>query len=268
MRAAVKKGSIVLAAAGDCVRLVVYPARYDEVIAVAGVNGRISPGSDHAAAATSISAPAELVWRADKRRVGDPTTNVGGGQGTSFAVALTAGVAALWLSHHGRDAVRAEAFRRGVTVQALFKTAMQATCRKPAIWDSDDFGPGIVDAELLLGLALGAIPQAAPEAAAPRTAESVKRLLDDAGGARNADPEFDWKRYGLEVASMLFEDSRFGGAGPVSVEAAHPACAPLPSLPARRKTLPTCGCARSAPVRRAAERASHPVPALRHRRPI
>src|SRR5262249_60666308 len=38
VRAAVTKGVIVLAAAGNCVRIVVYPARYDAVIAVAGVN--------------------------------------------------------------------------------------------------------------------------------------------------------------------------------------------------------------------------------------
>jgi serine protease len=233
VRAAVKKGAIVLAAAGNCVRLVVYPARYDEVIAVAGINVKDQPwlgssrGSD-----VDISAPAELVWRADKRQAADPPTNVGGGQGTSFAVALTAGVAALWLSHHGRDAVRAEARRRGTTVQALFKAAMQATCRKPAIWDADDFGPGIVDAEQLLGLALGAIPQAAPEAAAPRTAESARRLLDDAGGVRNPDPAFDWKRYGLEVASMLYEDARFANPNPMSPEAGPSGVRPSPQLAA------------------------------------
>ena len=232
VRAAIKKGAIVVAAAGNCVRLVVYPARYDEVIAVAGVNIKDQPwlGSSRGRD-VDISAPAELVWRADKRTVADPRTKVSGGQGTSFAVALTAGVAALWLSHHGRDAVRAEARRRGVTVQVLFKAAMQATSRRPAIWDADDFGPGIVDAEQLLGLSLGAIPQAAPEAA-PRADESVKRLLDDAGGVRNSDPDFDWKRYGLEVASMVYEDARFGGASAISPEASPFGARPSPQLAA------------------------------------
>jgi hypothetical protein len=40
-----------------------------------------------------VSAPAELVWRAERQRPQDPTDGIGGGQGTSFAVALTAGVA-------------------------------------------------------------------------------------------------------------------------------------------------------------------------------
>jgi hypothetical protein len=230
VRAAVNNGAIVLAAAGNCVRLVVYPARYDEVIAVAGINVTDRPwlGSSRGAN-VDISAPAELVWRADRRSVEDPKTTVSGGQGTSFAVALTAGVAALWLSHHGRDTVRTEARRRGVTVQALFKTALQVTSRKPAIWDSDDFGPGIVDAEQLLGLSLSAIPQAAPEAT-PRAEESARKLLDDVGRARSADPAFDWKRYGLEVASILYEDARFTGGKSLAAEAIPSGTRPSPEL--------------------------------------
>src|SRR4029450_5320445 len=44
VRNAVAKGGIVLAAAGNCVRIVVYPARYDAVIAVAGGNVAGEPG--------------------------------------------------------------------------------------------------------------------------------------------------------------------------------------------------------------------------------
>ena len=48
------------------------------------------------------------------------------------AVALTAGVAALWLERNGRDAVIAEARRRGTTVQNLFRSFIKQTARVPA----------------------------------------------------------------------------------------------------------------------------------------
>jgi len=239
VRDAVAKGVIVLAAAGNCVRIVVYPARYDAVIAVAGVNVADRPwrGSSRGRA-VDISAPAELVWRAQRNRVEDPTATVSGGQGTSFAVALTAGVAALWLAHHGRDRVRAEANRRGVTVQTLFKTALQATARQPALWDADDFGRGIVDADQLLGLPLNLIPAAAPEAA-PREDEHILDVLDEIAGVKTRDPTFDWKRYGLEVASIVYDDARFGRSDTALVaEARAPGVRPSAELAAVAQRSP------------------------------
>jgi hypothetical protein len=62
---AVKKNVIVLAAAGNCVGEVVFPARYEDCIAVAGVNWRDKPwqgtcfGPD-----VTISALSETVYRA------------------------------------------------------------------------------------------------------------------------------------------------------------------------------------------------------------
>ena len=239
VQAAVAKGVIVLAAAGNCVRIVVYPARYDAVIAVAGVNVADRPwrGSSRGRA-VDISAPAELVWRAQRNRAEDPTTTVSGGQGTSFAVALTAGVAALWLAHHGRDQVRAEANRRGTTVQELFKAALQATAHQPALWDPDDFGPGIVDADQLLGLPLELIPSAAPEAAV-REDERILDVLDEIAGAKTRDPSFDWKRYGLEVASIALDDARFGRRhAALAAEAEAPGVRPSPELAAAAQRSP------------------------------
>ena len=97
---------VVLAAAGNCAIVVVWPARYDEVIAVAGINVRNEPwrGSCRGGA-VDISAPAEFVPRAKRNPADGGGPNVvAGGQGTSFAVAITAGVAALWLGHHGVQA--------------------------------------------------------------------------------------------------------------------------------------------------------------------
>lgn len=237
VRAAIARDAIVLAAAGNCVRVVVYPARFDDVIAVAGINIADQPwrGSSRGSS-VDISAPAELVWRAQRQHIEDPTDTVGAGQGTSFAVALTAGVAALWLSHHGRDQVRAAAHQRGVSVQALFKSALQATVRRPAIWDADDFGPGVIDAEQLLGLPLDRIPTVAVdalEAVAVDADPSVRRLFDEVAGAKTTDENFDWQRYGLEVASIILGDARCGrGASGLAAEARAPGVRPSDALSA------------------------------------
>ncbi|MCW2823076.1 MAG: putative peptidase and in,kexin, sedolisin family, partial [Marmoricola sp.] len=79
---AVNADVIVLAAAGNCIGLVVWLARSHECIAVARVD---------------ISAPAEKAWRATV------PNGSGQGQGTSLAVAPAAGPAARWLHHHGQD---------------------------------------------------------------------------------------------------------------------------------------------------------------------
>lgn len=149
---AIADGVIVLAAAGNCVKTVVWPARYEEVIAVAGFNVADQPwiGSCRGEA-VDITAPAEFVPRANRAPVnGGSPTDVRGGQGTSFAVALTAGVAALWLGHHGVAAVKM-ALGPGQTVQDLFVALLKATSWRPAgPWQDDKFGAGIVDAKALL----------------------------------------------------------------------------------------------------------------------
>lgn len=155
LRAAIGKaiadGVIVLAAAGNCVRLVVWPARYEEVIAVAGCNCDDRPwiGSCHGDA-VDVTAPGEFVPRANRAAEnGGSATEVSGGQGTSFAVALTAGVAALWIAHHGREAIK-RSLRPGETVQGRFVELLKRTSRVPQGWDTSEFGAGIVDAEKLL----------------------------------------------------------------------------------------------------------------------
>lgn len=153
-------GTIVLAAAGNEVGFVVFPAAFDEVIAVAATNVRDVPwtGSSRGEA-VDISAPGESVWRAFTQRdgAGRFQFSVERGTGTSFAVATTAGVAALWVSYHGwAMLVR----RYGAShLSRVFKQLLQATSRRPAGWDATRFGAGIVDARRLLGEPL---PAAAP----------------------------------------------------------------------------------------------------------
>ena len=205
---AVEAGIIVLAAAGNCVRVVVWPARYDAVIAVGGTNALDKPwrGTSRGEE-VDISAPAEFVWRAQRNRESDPVDGVGAGQGTSFAVALTAGVAALWVARHGRDALLAEARRRGTNVQTLFRAALRATARRPGVWSPGELGAGIVNARALLELPLAALPAAIAEARPVRMAVAdVRSLLAELTGDEappGPDDAFDWERYGLEVASLL-----------------------------------------------------------------
>lgn len=151
MGKAIADGVIVMAAAGNCVGFVVWPARYEEVIAVAGYNIKDQPwkGSCNGEA-VDITAPGEFVPRANRAPQNQgSTTDVRGGQGTSFAVALTAGVAALWLSHFGVAAIKG-ALEPGETVQDRFITLLKQSSWRPAGFDTENFGAGIIDAEKLL----------------------------------------------------------------------------------------------------------------------
>ena len=154
--AAIRDGILVLAAAGNQVGFVVAPANYGEVIAVAASNIQDRPwsGSSHGPA-VDVTAPGESVHvaRADKASGGNVYTT-GFGSGTSYAVALTAGVAALWLAHHGRDALIARYGKPNL--QAVFIEVLRHTTRRPAGWDTGEYGSGIVNADALLTTPLAA----------------------------------------------------------------------------------------------------------------
>ena len=166
---ALDAGTIVLAAAGNEVGFVVFPAAFDEVIAVAASNVRDQPWSGSSRGpAVDITAPGESVWRARTARESDGQLRftVERGNGTSFAVATTAGVAALWVSFHGwTNLVR----RYGAgNIARVFKQLLQATCRTPRGWDTSEYGPGIVDARKLLAEPL-------PTTAPARKVKNAKR---------------------------------------------------------------------------------------------
>lgn len=177
---AVNAGMIVLAAAGNCVPFVVYPAWDRNVIAVAGVNSKDKKWRGSSSGSkVDVSAPAENVYIARRNKPSDTNKAlVEPGQGTSFAVALTAGAAALWLARHGAQAVHDEAARRHTTVHDLFRSAVRKTARKPAGWPASSMGTGIVDAFDLLNLALAGIPAVAPAAEANPGASIVKATGD------------------------------------------------------------------------------------------
>jgi len=213
---AVEADMIVLAAAGNCVRLVVWPARYDECIAVAATNAADQPWLGTCRGEpVDISAPGQNVYHAVVLP-GGPTGGdaVGQGQGTSFSVALTAGVAALWVAHHGRANVVAAAHARGETVQAMFLRLLQSTARRPTPWDAQAMGPGIVDARALLeaGLDEGLGREAAKrQTDAPASAlSSVASLVAEAVGPDAVDDALDWHRFGPELAAVLLRRQLLG----------------------------------------------------------
>ncbi|AZO73498.1 S8 family serine peptidase [Mesorhizobium sp. M1D.F.Ca.ET.043.01.1.1] len=215
---AVQAGLIVLAAAGNCVGFVVYPASDDRVIGVAGVDASDKPWKGTSAGpSVTIAAPAENVYVARRTPLDGGVGTVSGGQGTSFAVATTAGVAALWIARFGRAKIRAEAKQRGVSVQELFRSALTTTARRPLRWNSWLHGAGIVDAAALLRLSLSKIPRGseapiAPEAvpdAPPNVA--VAQVFAEAQG--QGDERTNWARFAGEATFLAADAWRRGDAG-------------------------------------------------------
>lgn len=161
MRDAETAGVIALCAAGNQVRFVVFPAAFDEVIAVAAsrIDSTEWPGSCRGSA-VDITAPGSSVWRAKTEKTSGGTLHftVERGSGTSYAVAQAAGLAALWLSYHGRQNLIARYTK--ARLASVFKRLLQQTCRTPNEWDTNDFGPGIADAHALLSASLPQDPPA------------------------------------------------------------------------------------------------------------
>jgi Subtilase family/Peptidase family S41 len=213
--AAIDDGLLVLAAAGNQVGFVVSPANYDEVVAVAATNIQDKPwvGSSHGPN-VDVSAPGESVHAAHaKKGPNGPEYSVYPSAGTSYAVAQTAGVAALWLAHHGRDNLIAQYGK--ANLQAVFADLVRTTARRPAGWDSSEYGAGIVNADALLAQALPAIVP--PLASASGSLTAAERLApympdqssDTAAAALHAllsGPDLDRDLYAGELAYHLSQD--------------------------------------------------------------
>lgn len=244
---AVDSGMIVMAAAGNKVGIVVAPASYDNCLAVAasGVGDKPWPGTSRGSA-VDVTAPGWSVHVATFRwNTSPPTFVVDRSSGTSYAVAHLAGVAALWLAHHGRDAVRARYGPRNV--QAAFITAVRgAGHRRPRRWDVTQLGVGIVDAEALLRAPLPDPAEVAVQGAFGAGADATDRLaaLVDLDRSRlelglglrlraeGAALTELIERHEGELAYLLLEDEGFresvlsaGGVGAFGADRAAPAAA-------------------------------------------
>lgn len=164
VRRAEKSGLLVIAAAGNYVQMVVWPARFDATIAVSAVNPRCTPWR-HAShgSAVDISAPGDGVWRATFDEQNDYT--IGMGAGTTFATGTTAGVATLWLAQFNADPQLAILRNSGQLTRALrealaassWRPENSADKRPPGVscdgaprWQPLEYGAGIVNARALL----------------------------------------------------------------------------------------------------------------------
>lgn len=181
------KGVIVLAAAGNCVGFVVFPAAYEEVVAVAACDAEKSVwrGSSRGAA-VDVTAPGDRVWRA-VANPDDDLDNVAQGSGTSFAVATVAGIAALWLAKHGRNKI-IQACGGKEKIASTFIQLLRATATPMPGWPPGQFGGGLVNADRLLAAPLPdgttePIMVAAPEGHAPVSRGGIitfSHLFDEA----------------------------------------------------------------------------------------
>ncbi len=149
---AVDSGMIVMAAAGNQVGFVTAPASYPNCLAVAATKPGAVPWSDSSRGRqVDLSAPGACVWSAmfDWDHA-PPKRIVKRSNGTSYAVAHVAGVAALWLAHHGH-AKLAATYGTG-NIQNLFLTMVRrpGVCRRSPGWNASQFGAGVIDAEALL----------------------------------------------------------------------------------------------------------------------
>jgi len=159
---AVDDGIILLGAAGNGLKWiqppVVYPARFIEFIAVAACNKNRKPWKKSSRGrSVEVTAPGQSVWRA---RVIDGEDRVRPGSGTSYAVAIAAGVAALWLSFHGVENLK-EKYKRVRDGQIVYDRLVYAF--RKIIHDHSDtnpdlkpdrFGGGIINAEKVLAAPL------------------------------------------------------------------------------------------------------------------
>ena len=157
---ALDAGVIAVAAAGNQWPFVVYPARYEQTVGCAACSCLPAPWAGSASGSdVDITAPGESVWRA--KSTATSLTGVDRSDGTSYATAHVAGVAALWLAHHGRASLVMKYGAAGVP--AVFKEllATVAHANTPANWDRSNYGAGIVDAAAMLAAPLPATVHAA-----------------------------------------------------------------------------------------------------------
>jgi hypothetical protein len=137
---------------------VIEPARFQNVIAVAGcsVDGRPWDES-HRGPNVDITAPCDAVWVAEfdaaavDEATGQRRTILQAASGTSFAAAITAGAAALWVAHWGGKAALKQRYPR-TPLAWVFREILQRTARPvfAGPWDATLFGPGILNLERLL----------------------------------------------------------------------------------------------------------------------
>ncbi len=149
-----QKGIIVVAAAGHYLRRpVLYPASSPNVIAATATSY-----NDHLWNLSAmgpevfVAAPGDGVWTNSPNR--DENTlelreSHGQGHGTTWAAGTVSGIAALWLSYHGRDNLVARYGEAGL-VQAFKEVVQRGGFNRPDYWNPAEEGVGIINARKVL----------------------------------------------------------------------------------------------------------------------
>ena len=165
--AVVDRNIIVVAATGQIAfsswtNSVVEPADYIDSIAVAGCTDIPHPWDQSLRGPrVAVSAPAAGIYCADYRNEASVEPITVFGDGTTFAAAEVAGIAALWIAFHGRDRLL-EKYGGQVPLAYVFRQLLMQTANPARIVDNTnelfpcseawpaDFGAGVVDAAALL----------------------------------------------------------------------------------------------------------------------
>ncbi|MGH3611135.1 MAG: S8 family peptidase [Pseudonocardia sp.] len=245
---AVDDGMIVMAAAGNQVGIVTAPASYDNCLAVAATStGDVPWSGSSRGPAVDVSAPGSCVWTAGfDWRLNPPGRIVNRSHGTSYAVAHLAGVAALWLAHHGHRALCDRYGRNHVQAAFLHLLRTPGVCARPPGWN-DAWGVGRVSADALLAAplpdptAIGGVgvlaaggaddPVSRLAALTSTDPERVRSWLAERLGPDDVDARI--RRFSGELAYLLLEDPSFlaGLVAPgFGASAAAPPVATSPTL--------------------------------------
>ncbi len=208
---AIKNDIILLAAAGNMWRGVVYPAAFDEVIAVAACNceGKIWNQSIFRRSAygrkVDIAAPGESVWRAVTKkswRWKNYKYEVERSSGTSYAVAITAGDCALWLAHHGRKKL-INHFGVG-NLAGKFKDILKKKgVTTPLYWNTKKHGAGILNAKKLLEADLGPKYKASGSKTIPATLPLIRTQFPKINDYMDFFPGLDVNRVEESLSRIL-----------------------------------------------------------------
>ena len=188
IKEAAAENIIICAAAGNYVGPVVWPALYEETIAVAACAADGEPW-EHSSSGpkVDVTAPGHNVWRAEIDD--DGLQVVRPGSGTSYATPHVAAAAALWLGAHGRENLLAK--YAGIPLYKVFRAVLRQSCQ-PWADGRRNYGAGILNIPELLATPL-------PD---PST-------FDEEAGAFGA--------AGEDILSILYE--MFTEVQPVTVEA-------------------------------------------------
>ncbi|MBC8142186.1 MAG: S8 family serine peptidase [Armatimonadetes bacterium] len=149
--AAHAQGIIIVSAAGNYVREIVFPAAYAEVLCIGATNaldqlwefGSVGKEVD-------IAAPGADVWHATAKAGTPVLYGEAHGDGTSFAAAGTAGIGALWLSYHGKANIVAHLNGAADLLPHAFAYLLRQTSSFPKGWKDSRGGAGVANAEALL----------------------------------------------------------------------------------------------------------------------